>query len=246
MKKIYILVSISFLILSGCASNVPLTIPEKFDRVVVANFSYSMEDLEPPEEGGKGKIDILSIKKAKEIIDEIQKTLKDSVNTPFKLFLDSVYSTIVDTIRNGLNIPIQPLQQKENEIQYDLLYGFPQDDIKLVARKGKFDAVMAISIHIKFLNFSEESSGGNVFGVTNSEVKRKPELTLKIEMVDKSEKLIWRERSAIKSKEWITISTKSLWGVRYEQNVVGLAIVELTKQAVQQLVKKTGINNVVR
>ncbi|HEX9974165.1 MAG TPA: hypothetical protein VGD14_18995, partial [bacterium] len=155
---------------------------------------------------------------------------------PYKVFMDSIYFTIVDGLKNGLDIPIQSLQQYENDIRHDF-FGFLLDNVKLVARKGKFDAAMAISVVITYP--SKQSSGdGNIFGVTKTEVKSKPKLILKVQMVDKSEKVIWQDRSDVKSKEWVIIDTKSLWGIRYKQDVALPSFVELTRQAVQQLVDK--------
>ena len=95
------------LVLTGCASNVPLTIPDKLDEVIVANFSYSMEDIEPAKVVDKGRIDFLDILKTKKAYDDIKKALADTLNPPpFKIFQDSLYFTIVDGLKNGLNIPI--------------------------------------------------------------------------------------------------------------------------------------------
>lgn len=82
MEKIHFLILTLVLVLTGCASNVPLTVPDKFDEVVVANFSFSMEDLNLPEEVDKGEFDFLTILRAKEIYDDIKKSLKDTLNPP--------------------------------------------------------------------------------------------------------------------------------------------------------------------
>ncbi|MCI0493945.1 hypothetical protein L0Z72_02975, partial [candidate division KSB1 bacterium] len=78
----------------------------------------------------------------------------------------------------------------------------------------------------------------NIFGVTKTKVKSKPKLILKVKMVDKSEKVVWRDRSEVRSKEWVVIDTKSLWGIRYKQDVTMPSVIELTGQAVHQLVDK--------
>lgn len=141
----------------------------------------------------------------------------------------------MDGLKNGLNIPIQPLQRYENDIKHDF-YGFPLDNVNSAARKGKFDAVMDISVNITYP--SKQTSGGSVFGVAKTKVRSKPKLTLKVKMLDQSEKIIWRDRTDVRSNEWVIIDEKWLWGIRYKQDVAGPSVIELTRQAVKQLVDK--------
>ncbi len=235
MGKINLLLIFLVLLLTGCASNIPLTIPEKFDEVVVANFNFSMEELSLPEEEDKGTIDIVTIIRAKQIYDDIKESLKDTRKPPpFKVFLDSIYFSIVDALKNGMNIPIQPLNKYEKDIQHDF-NGFPIDNINSVAKKGKFDAVMDISIDI---TYPSKRTSSHVFGIAKTKVKGKPKLTLKVKMVDKSGKIIWQDRIAVRSNEWVIVDEKWVWGIRYKQDVAGLSVYEMTEQAVGQLVEK--------
>lgn len=239
MKKIHLLILALVLVLIGCASNVPLTVPDKFDEVVVANVYFSMQDLEPPESADKGQFDFLTILKAKEIYKDFKKELEDTLYPrSYQAFLDSIYFTIVDSLKYGLNIPIQPFPKGQAGVYYDF-YGFPMGNIKSVARKGKFDAVMGISVDISYA--SKRSSTESVFGVAKAQVKGKPKLTLRVKMVNKSGQIIWRDNMVVKSNEWVIADEKWLWGIRYKQDIAGLSAVEMVRQAVQQLVDKNKI-----
>ena len=48
------------LILTGCALNVPLTVLDNFDKAIVANFNFSMEDLKLSDEKDWGELDLLT------------------------------------------------------------------------------------------------------------------------------------------------------------------------------------------
>ena len=77
-----------------------------------------------------------------------------------------------------------------------------------------------------------------IFGVSESTVKGKPNLTLKVKMLNKSGEIIWQDHIVVRSKEWVVIDEKWLWGVRYMHDVAGKSAIQLTKEAVEQLVDK--------
>jgi len=235
MKKTHLWILTLVLTLTGCATYVPLKIPDTFNKVVVANFSFLMEELELPEED-KGGLDILTLFRVKEVYDDIKESVKDSEKPlPYKEFLNSIYLIIENGLKNELNIPIQPLKKHETDIQHDF-YGFPLDNVSSVAKSGKFDAAMDILVDISFP--STQTSTSSWGAVTKTRIKSKPKLTLEVKMVDKNGKVIWRDHVDVKSNKWVIIEEKWLMAIKYKQDVTGPFANELTKQVVKRLVEK--------
>lgn len=239
MKKIHLWILTLALVLTGCASYVPLTLSDTINEVVIASFLFQMEELALPEEEekeDKGEFDILTLFRLKEVYDDIKEYLKDSNKLlPYKVFLDSIYRPIENGLRNELNIPIRPLKKYELGIQHDL-FGFPLDSASLIAQSGKVDAALDISVNIEFP--STQASTSTWGGVTKTRVKGKPVLTLAVEMIDRNGKVIWRDSVHVKSDRKVIIDEKWLMGTKYKQSVMGPSVVELTEQAVKILVDK--------
>ena len=236
MKKIYPIVAILLLVLAGCASNIPFSKPDNLDRVAIANFRFWMDDLSLPQTEDKGKINILTLFRMKEIYKDFKQVMEDSLKfMPHHEFLDSIYFTIENGLRNELKIPVLPLKMYANDIQCDF-YGFPLDNAARVAKCGKFDAAMDISVRICYP--CKQGSRFSWGGVTRAKYRTLPKLIFTVKMVAANGNIIWRDRIVVKSNKWLIIDEKWLMAMNYKQDISGPSALELTKQAIEVLSQK--------
>ncbi|MCI0695972.1 hypothetical protein L0337_28730 [candidate division KSB1 bacterium] len=236
MKKIMIL---GILFLSGCSSSrMPLIQPSTFHEVAVVSFDIETDPIESVKYEGKAG-PVADIIEAVQMAKEFKETIKQAQNperSEWKAQMDSIYAMLEKGLKNDLGIPLLPVDHLKGEVEYDP-FGYPHGSTKKVLQSGKYPAALEITARLAFTKIDTSSIDLVFWGKTHN--VQLPKLTLQVKMVDRSGKVVWQDKAEVTSNIPVVIDEKWAFGIKYKSEKFGPEIVDLFRQTVQALVRKT-------
>ena len=235
MKKI--LVVVLMLIWGGCAQAVRLQQPPAPGEVAVARFFLDVEGMETAFSGkATGLVPaIVDVARAGEAVKESIEAMRDPDASPMKAVLDSAYFVIADGLSEELNLLLMPIDTLRGEVPY--YFGYPMGTAEKVARKSLYSEIIEIEAEVTFPD--PKPSHWSIFGTGKAKVKGRPEIALRVKMVDDGGAILWRDQVRVRSKETVQIDEQWVLGIPKRAEVTSSATLpEMMREAVDALVRK--------
>ncbi len=239
MKRLLSLpaIAVGLALLSGCASTIPPSQPLPA-QVAVSRFTLDVEGLEAdfPDKGG-GLVPLASriLNDGKDIV-EAARTIAHPEGSPFMQVVHNVYSTFTQATDHYFDVHVLPLDTLRGVVPYYV--GLPFGDTRKVARSGRYDGVMEVEAYVTVPDAGK--SGWSILGVGKTRVKGHPEMLLRVQMLDASGAVVWRDHVRVRSKEKVELSEKWVLGVRTRRDVTGPepTLSDLMDEAVARLARR--------
>jgi len=232
MKKLFFLIGILFL---GCAAQVPLKREQPLHRVVVVYFDFDMQTLEPEEYEGEARGLVPDLLNAYQAFKTMKEVMKSPKNSEYGILYDSLYAIFKTNVEKKLGLRLLPINTLKGNVHYGL-FGYPKGNEKKVAQSGNYDAALHVDAHLSYPQ--RKSTSYNLIVKGKAVDKFKPKMTLHVKMVDSKGAVLWNQKVSVKSKEYIVLNRKFLFGFEREEKITGPTIPELYRRAVEKLVGK--------
>lgn len=225
------------LIGGGCAQAVRLQQQPAPGEVAVARFYLNVEGMET-EFSGKaiGLVPaIVDVARAAEAVKETVEAMKDPDASPMKAVKDSVYLVITDGLTEGLNLYLLPIDTLRGKVPY--YFGYPMGTAEKALQKGSYSEVLEIEADVTFPD--PKPSHWSIFGTGKAKVRGRPEIELRVKMLDASGEIVWRDQVRIRSKEQVQIDEQWVLGIPKRARITSSATLpEMMREAVDALVRK--------
>lgn len=234
MKKVLVVL---LLLWGGCAQAVRLQQPPAPGEVAVARFFLDVEGMETEFSGkATGLVPaIVDVARAGEAVQESIEAMKDPDASPMKAVMDSVYLVIADGLAEHLNLTLLPTETLRGEVPY--YFGYPMGTAEKVARKTQYSEVLEIEAEVTFPD--PKPSHWSIFGTGKAKVKGRPEIALRVKMLNDGDQVLWRDQVRIRSKATVQIDEQWVLGIPKRAEVTSSATLpEMMREAVDALVRK--------
>ena len=235
MKKVLIVGLL--LICGGCTQAVRLQQQPAPGEIAVARFYLNVEGMETEFSGkATGLVPaIVEVARAAEAVKETVEAMKDPEASPMKAVMDSVYLVIADGLTEELNLFLLPIDTLRGKVPY--YFGYPMGTAEKALQKEPFTEALEIEADVSFPD--PKPSHWSIFGTGKAKVKGRPEIELRVRMVDASGEITWRDKVRVRSKEQVQIDEQWVLGIPKHARVTSSATLpEMMREAVDALVRK--------
>lgn len=232
-------VIVSLFILVGWVTSIPLaaqtpSAPDPVADVAVARFLVDIEGLEsddyPGEATGLLPRAIEGVETARVVRDAVR-TLDNPEGSPVKAAFDSMYA-VVETNLATIGIRLLPVDTLRGSVPY--LIGYPLGRARTVATPGTFERAIEIEIEVEVPD--QVTGSYSILGTGTSRTSGRPELTLKVRMVDAAGQTLWRDTVRVRSKEKVELNERWLLGIQRSRTGPDASTLPvLTQQAMDKL-----------
>lgn len=234
MKSVLVVL---MLIWGGCAQAVRLQQSPAPDEVAVARFFVNVEGMETEFSGeATGLVPaIVQVARAAEAAKESIEAMKNPDTSPMKAVMDSVYLVIADGLTEELNLFLLPIDTLRGKVPY--YFGYPMGTAEKALKKGPFAQTLEIEADVSFPD--PKPSHWSIFGTGKAKVKGRPEIELRVRMVEASGEVTWRDKVRVRSREQVQIDEQWVLGIPKHARVTSSATLpEMIREAVDALVRK--------
>lgn len=206
---------------------------------VVARFLVDIEGLEtdfPAPAGGLVPKAIEGVRTAR-MIKEAVETLQNPEGSPVKVAIDSVYSIVAAALATDRNMHLLPIDTLRGQVPY--LLGYPMGNAAEVVGQGSYDGALAIEIYV---SVPDQVTGSySIFGTGKAKAKGHPEMMMRVRMLDRMGRTIWKDRVRVRSKTKVTLDERWVLGLRTDRSVpdANNTLPDLTRQAMAKLQKRS-------
>lgn len=229
-----------FIVLVGCAACMPLaaqTPASSSADVTVARFFVDIDGLEskgyPGEAGGLLPRAIEGVRTARTIRDAAR-TLDAPDSSPVKAAFDSMYA-VVEANLATVGMHLLPVDTLRGSVPY--LIGYPLGSASKVAAPEAFERALEIEIDVEVPD--QETGSYSILGTGKSRTSGRPEMTLRVRMIDATGQQLWRDRVRVRSKEKVELNERWLLGIRKRSESPDASTLPvLTQQAMDKLIER--------
>jgi hypothetical protein len=225
------------LIWGGCAQAVRLQQPPAPGEVAVGRFFLDVEGMETEFSGKTSGLlpAVVDVARAAESVKESVEAMKDPDASPMKAVMDSTYAVIADGLAEHLNLSLLPVDTLRGDVPY--YFGYPMGTAEKAVRTGRYREALEIEADVTFPD--HKPSHWSIFGTGKAKVKGRPEIALRVKMVDGGGNIVWRDQVRIRSKATVQIDEQWVLGIPKRAEVTSSATLpEMMREAVDALVRK--------
>lgn len=228
-----------FMILAGCGAITPLAAqtpaPSPVD-VAVARFLVDIDGLEsedyPGEASGLLPRAVEGVRTARTVRDAAR-TLDNPEGSPVKVAFDSMYAVVKATLET-IGFRLLPVDTLRGSVPY--LVGYPLGSAKKVAAPESFERALDIEIDVEVPD--QVTGSYSILGSGKSRTSGRPEMTLRIRMIDAAGQQLWRDRVRVRSKDKVELNERWLLGIRTKsEGPDASTLPALTQQAMDRLLQ---------
>lgn len=202
---------------AAAQSSAPAPVPAPVTAPVtaVARFAVDVDGMEvdyPGEAGGllprmlRAKDDV---ERAREAVD----TIRNPEGSAVKTMLDSVYAVVVHHLVTDFGLQVLPLDTLRGDVMY--VVGYPHGSAREVAPRHAFDRVADVDVDVTVPDAGQ--AHWSFFGTGSATVKGRPEMFVRLHLVDATGATVWTERVRVRSKEKVELNERYVLGVQTEQ-----------------------------
>lgn len=230
-----------FIILVGCGAITPLAaqtpVPSSVD-VAVARFLVDIDGLEsedyPGEASGLLLRAIEGVRTARAARDAAQ-TLDSPEGSPVKAAFDSMYA-VVEANLETVGFRLLPVDTLRGSVPY--LVGYPLGSAKEVAAPESFERALEIEIDVEVPD--QVTGSYSILGSGKSRTSGRPEMTLRVRMIDAAGQQLWRDKVRVRSKDKVELNEHWMLGVRKStEGPDASTLPALTQQAMDRLLQQS-------
>ena len=229
----------SFFVLVGYTASTPLaaqTLTTPAD-VVVARFLVDIDGLEseeyPGEASGLLPRAIEGVRTAR-VIRDAARTLDDPEGSPVKVAFDSMYA-VVEANLATVGFHFLPVDTLRGSVPY--LIGYPLGSAGKVATPNTFERALEIEIDVEVPD--QVTGSYSILGTGKSRTSGRPEMTLRVRMIDAAGQQLWRDKVRVRSKEKVELNERWLLGIRKSSEGPDASTLPvLTQQAMDELIER--------
>jgi hypothetical protein len=205
--------------------------------IAVARFLVDIDGLEseayPGEATGLLPRAIEGVRTARMVRDAAQ-TLDDPEGSPVKAAFDSMYA-VVEANLATIGMHLLPADTLRGTVPY--LIGYPLGSAKKVAAPESFERALEIEIDVEVPD--QVTGSYSIIGTGKSRTSGRPEMTLRVRMIDAAGQQLWRDRVRVRSKEKVELNERWLLGIRKRSEGPDASTLPvLTQQAMDKLIER--------
>jgi hypothetical protein len=227
------------LIGAGWGAGMPLAAqsPNALADVAVARFLVDIDGLEsedyPGEASGLLPRAIEGVRTARMVRDAAQ-TLDNPEGSPVKIAFDSMYAVVKANLAT-VGVRLLPVDTLRGSVPY--LVGYPLSSAKKVAALESFERALEIEIDVEVPD--QVTGSYAILGTGKSRTSGRPEMTLRVRMVDAVGQQRWRDKVRVRSKEEVELNERWLLGIRKStEGPDASTLPVLTQQAMDKLIER--------
>jgi len=225
-----------FVLVGGATVPLAAQTPAASD-VVVARFLVDIDGLEsedyPGEASGLLPQVIEGVRTARVLRDAAQ-TLDNPNGSPVKIAFDSMYAVVESNLAT-VGMRLFPVDTLRGSVPY--LIGYPLGRAGKVATPDAFERALEIEIDVEVPD--QVTGSYSILGTGKSRTSGRPEMTLRVRMIDATGQQLWRDKVRVRSKEKVELNERWLLGIRKRSEEPDASTLPvLTQQAMDKLIER--------